>query len=150
MVAKFSKIHVFLVYTSQLVKCFTPRKSRFQCPKTLQDQDRLVLGQQKNKCHSLGAEEMFFFFSQQQFFLYPCYSPPTEPQGLLEGMTVKPLFINIGLGLNSINGYHLTMVISHYAVILQHILIDNTINDCSLLELYALILARRPINPRRE
>ena len=96
------------------------------------------------------ARKKWVFFSQQQFFLYPCYSPPTEPQGLLEGMTVKPLFINIGLGLNSINGYHLTMVISHYAVILQHILIDNTINDCSLLELYALILARRPINPRRE
>ena len=54
-------------------------------------------------------------------FLYSCYSLSTEPQELLEGMTV-----NIGLGPNAINGYHPAMVISHDAVIL-HILIINTL-----------------------
>ena len=34
-------------------------------------------------------------------FFVVVFSLSTEPLGPLEGMTVKPLFINIGLGLNA-------------------------------------------------
>ena len=38
---------------------------------------------------------------------------------LFEGMIVQPLFINIELGLNAINGYHPAMVTIHDVGILH-------------------------------
>ena len=61
-----------------------------------------------------------------------CYSLSNEPTGrLYEVMTVLPLFINIGLGLNAINGYHSAMALSHDPVTI-HILVDNTIDNTLL------------------